>query len=71
MKSPHGFVDIKVLQEFAAGPGIFSKHHITTVQYIDGPESHIFEISDGCGHNKKHEYDLSPLIDIEKNVPQK
>ena len=49
MKSPHGFVDIKVLQEFAAGPGIFREYHIATVQHTDGPESHIFKIPDRRG----------------------
>jgi len=71
MKCPHGFVNIEMLQEFATGTGIFSKHHIATVQHTYGPESHIFEIPNGCGHYIKHGYGLSPLIVFEKNVPQK
>jgi len=66
MKSPHGFVDIEMFQELATGPCIFCEYDITTVQYTDSPESHIFEIPDRCRDNIEHGYGFGPVIDLKK-----
>ena len=39
-------VDVVVVKQHAACPGVFSQDEISVLEYLDGPECHVVQVSD-------------------------
>ena len=52
MIAGHGYMDIKMIQQLDAVPGIFRRDHIRFLQDADCPWRHILQITDGRCHEK-------------------
>ena len=46
----HGFAEAEVGEQLAGAAGVFGSDHRAIPQHPQGPQSDVFEVPDGCGH---------------------